>query len=111
VAEVIVTSSDGIQFRVLLHARTDAQLNYAIKNELRFAAARTAEQLASFNGDFVRIDSLDDVCVEIAPEDTLFAGAVHNARVGPLLTVIDGGGISSVLSPRPDLKLIPGGKS
>jgi hypothetical protein len=43
--EAIVTSKDGIQFRVLLYARTDEQLNAAIRAEQKFASGLTADQL------------------------------------------------------------------
>jgi hypothetical protein len=81
--EALLTSSDGIQFRVLLHGRTDAQLHAAIRAEQKFAAALTAEQLEAFNGDFVRVRSLDDVPQVPAPDVPV--------RGRPTLVLIQGG--------------------
>jgi hypothetical protein len=98
--EAIVTSKDGIQFRVLLHARTDAQLNAAIRAEQKFASGLTADQLTAFNGDFVRITSLDDVSQD-PPRESVYANAPVRGK--PQLQLIQGGlstvftGVKSVL--------------
>jgi hypothetical protein len=92
--EAIVTSKDGIQFRVLLHARTDAQLNAAIRAEQKFVGDLTADQLTAFNGDFVRITSLDDVPQD-PPRESVYATLTPapNAPVRgkPQLQLIQGG--------------------
>jgi hypothetical protein len=92
--EALLTSSDGIQFRVLLHGRTDAQLHAAIRAEQKFAAALTAEQLEAFNGDFVRVRSLDDVPQD-PPRVSLYAALVPApdvpVRTRPTLVLIQGG--------------------
>jgi hypothetical protein len=95
--EALLTSSDGIQFRVLLHGRTDAQLHAAIRAEQKFAAALTAEQLEAFNGDFVRVRSLDDVPQDpprvslYATPQPYFPAPDVPVRTRPTLVLIQGG--------------------
>jgi hypothetical protein len=96
-SEVIVTSRDGIQFRVVLHARTDGQMNAAIAVEQKWAGARSAAELESFHGDFTRIKSLDDLIAPDPPRVSMYATHMPGApKAGPKLTLIQGG-LSTVL--------------
>jgi hypothetical protein len=101
--EVIVTSSDNIQFRVVLHAVNEAQLNLTIATEQKWVGQRTAAELDSFHGDFVRIKSLDDLIacepLGVSRYDPIFASGARTQTIhipgvpkaGPKFTLIQGG--------------------
>jgi hypothetical protein len=78
---LLVTSSDGIIFRVETTPR-------AAVFERMYAARETAAQLEQ-HGDFVRVRSMDDL---VAPEISVTFDEITPLR------------------PRPQLRLIPGGK-
>lgn len=83
ISTILVTSSDGIQFSVVIHSANEAQASAAKSAELRWAAQRTAAQLESFAPEYQRAKPLSDL---IAPEEYYFSVAKR-----PQLTLIKGG--------------------
>lgn len=77
---VLVTSRDGITFRVNTQPRS-------APSDRAYAAARFAAELEQ-HGDFHRVNSLDDL---VEPGETIVIDEVAPFRTKPALTLIRGG--------------------
>lgn len=75
----IVTSQDGAQFSVQVYSRTQEQANVAERQEIRYAARKTAAELSA-HGDFHLVGA----------EPTAVAPALPRREV-PSLKLIQGG--------------------